>query len=257
MTKKPDLIQCDNLFRAVGGPRALELRADDDAPAGATMAGHFAVFDTMTEIDSWFEGRFMEKLSRGAFKKTFAENLDNVRVQYDHGYDSFVGGAPLGPIARAEEDKFGAYYEVPLLDTDYNRNRILPMLEGRTMDGDTHGSLLGASFRFRVVKEEWDEEPERDDSNPDGLPVRTITEARLYEFGPVVFPAYQEATAGMRSLTDHYLDRTRSLRSRPNPAADGTGERQPAKPPTGHSEGKQRMSVTSALTQLTAIGGTK
>lgn len=251
---KPDVIQTDNLFRGLLGPGALELRADDDAPAGAVMAGHFTVFDEMTEIDSWFEGRFMEQIARGAFKKTFAENIDNVRVQYDHGYDTYVGSAPLGPIRMVREEKAGAYYEVPLLDTDYNRDRILPLLEGRTMDGEKHGSLLGASFRFRVVKEEWDEEPERSDANPDGLPVRTINEVRLYEFGPVVFGAYPSATSGVRSLTDFYLDKTRSRR---NPAASGTGDRQPAKPPAGHSEGKQRMSLASALTQLTAIGGTQ
>jgi HK97 family phage prohead protease len=252
---KPDVIQHDNLFRGLMGPRSLELRADDDAPAGAVMAGHFAVFDTMTEIDSWFEGRFMEQIAPGAFRKTFTENLSNVRVQFDHGYDTFVGSAPLGPIRSVVEDKVGAYYEVPLLDTDYNRNRILPLLEGRTMDGDTHGSLLGASFRFRVVKEEWDEEPKRSNANPDGIPVRTITEARLYEFGPVVFPAYAEASAGMRSLTDHYLDRVRTLRR--DPAAAGTGDRQPAKPPAGHSVEQQpsRTSVASALTQLSALGG--
>jgi hypothetical protein len=31
------------------------------------------------------------------------------------------------------------------------------------------------------------------------LPERTIKELRLFEFGPVTFPAYQSATAGVRS----------------------------------------------------------
>lgn len=199
----------DDLFR--GRAKGLELRADE-GPAGL-MFGHFAVFDTWTEINSWFEGDFLERLAPGAFKRTIKNNASQVRVQFDHGYDSHIGGAPLGPIEMLSEDDEGVYYEVPLLDTDYNRDRIVPMLEGRTLDGERHGSLLGASFRFRVTRDEWDEEPDESDHNPRGLPERTIREVQLYEFGPVVFPAYEQATAGIRSLTDHFLERRREARS--------------------------------------------
>jgi len=46
--------------------------------------------------------------------------------------------------------------------------------------------------------------PSRSTFNPDGIPERTITEAQVMEFGPVTFPAYSRATAGVRSLTDWY-----------------------------------------------------
>ena len=36
---------------------------------------------------------------------------------------------------------------------------------------------------------------ERSAHNPKGLPERTILEARVYEFGPVNFPAYSDATS--------------------------------------------------------------
>lgn len=199
----------DNLFRGlVEAPATRAKKMADDGEnngGGSLMYGHFCVFDVWAEIDSLWEGRFLERIAPGAFKKTIKDNRAGIRVQYDHGYDSFVGSAPLGPIEELKEDDTGAYYEVPLLDTDYNRDRILPMLQGRTIDGEQTGtSLLGASFRFRVVHDEWLDEPEPSDANPKALPERTIREVRLYEFGPVVFPAYAEATAKVRCLTDHY-----------------------------------------------------
>jgi HK97 family phage prohead protease len=246
----------DNLYRGFAGAGiAPELRADDDAGGGtgSLMFGHFAVFDQWTEIHSWYEGDFLETLVAGSFTKTIAENRDQVKVQFDHGYDFHVGDSPLGPIEDLSEDNTGAYYEVPLLDTDYNRGRILPMLQGRTIDGRNLGSVLGASFRFRVIKDEWDEEPGRSDHNPDGLPERTIKEVRLYEFGPVVFPAYDGATAAVRSigLTDHYLERRRELRSartttRPPaelPAGPTTGSDAPDEPARSHSTEPTRAGV--------------
>lgn len=45
----------------------------------------------------------------------------------------------------------------------------------------------------------------RSDYNEAGLPERTITEARVLEFGPVSFPGYEGAVAGVRSLTDRFV----------------------------------------------------
>ncbi len=39
----------------------------------------------------------------------------------------------------------------------------------------------------------------RSDYNPDALPERTITDVQLFEFGPVTWPAYAGATAGLRA----------------------------------------------------------
>jgi HK97 family phage prohead protease len=195
----------DNLYRGTLENGALA-RDDSAAETGSLLYGHFSPFDVWTEIDSWLEGRFMERFAVGAFKKTIKENRDQIRVQYDHGYDAFVGDAFLGPLETLREDEIGGYYEVPLLDTDYNRDRILPMLQGRLMDGRSTGSLLGASHRFRVVKDEWNHNPKPSDANPEGLPERTVREGRLYELGPVPWGAYPSATAGARSLSDRYTE---------------------------------------------------
>lgn len=184
----------DNLFRAVRP--GVELRADDDGGM-PTMAGHFTVFNQWAEISSFWEGNFMERIAPGAFTKTVRENLDQVKVEFNHGMDPQVGDKVLGPIEVLREEKKGPYYEVPLLDTSYNRD-IIPGLEA---------GLYGSSFRFKIMKETWEDEPGTSASNPKGLPERTVEEVRLFEFGPVTFPAYAEATAGIRSLTDHFIER--------------------------------------------------
>lgn len=188
-----------SILRAISAVEAgAELRAE--ATGMPTMVGHFSTFGDWYEIDSWMEGRFLERLARGSFGKTIAESRDQMKVLFDHGMDPQIGNKVLGPIADLREDRKGPAYEVPLLDTSYNRD-LAPGLEA---------GVYGASFRFQVIKDKWDMEPARTDHNPNGLPERTITEARVYEFGPVTFPANPAATAGVRSLTDRFYEHLRS-----------------------------------------------
>jgi HK97 family phage prohead protease len=162
----------------------------DATPDDPTLFGHFSVFDEWTEINSYFEGHFLERIGRGAYKKTFAENRNDIKPLFQHGYDPQVGDKPLGQITDLREDDTGAYYEVALLDAPYVRQDILPGLQA---------GLYGASFRFQMIREDFDVEPKRSAHNPDGLPERTLKELRVFEFGPVTFPAYPSATAGVRS----------------------------------------------------------
>lgn len=195
----------DNLIRS-RYQTGVSLRSAGDG-SGAVMYGHFSVFNTWYEIDSYWEGTFLERVASSAFDRTMTEDRDNMKVLYDHGFDPQLGNKPLGPITDLRADNIGAYYEVPLLDTDYNRDFVLPALEGRLMNGQTVGSQLGASFRFAVLDEMWEYNPEPSSSNPQGLPQRTITRAQVFEFGPVTFPASPSATAGVRSNVRSGTDR--------------------------------------------------
>lgn len=194
-----------DVVRAVP-PSPLEIRAAgdaDEAPEAdilGTMLGHFSVFDSWYPIRSFWEGEFLESIAPGAFRKTMAERRSQIVVAFDHGFDPAIGDKVLGPIEDLREDGTGAYYEVGLLDTSYNRD-LQPALKR---------GLYGSSFRFQVIKDEWDDEPERSEHNPDGLPERVIREVRLFEFGPVTYPASPAATAGMRSvvgMTDAFYER--------------------------------------------------
>jgi HK97 family phage prohead protease len=155
----------------------------------------FSPTNEWTEIHSHWEGDFMERFAPGSWKKTIREQASKIRSLFQHGMDPQVGDKPLGPIRLLEENDRGGYGEVPLLDTSYNRD-LLPGLKA---------GLYGASHRFRVMRDEEVTVPEPSDYNPTGLPERTIREAQLLEFGPVTFPAYDGATAGVRSLTDEFI----------------------------------------------------
>lgn len=182
----------DDLFRARSvGPDLTDPQSSDSI---GLLSGHFTPFEQWTEIDSVYEGRFMERIVPGALSKTITESVRNMRVLYDHGKDPSIGNKVLGPIDDLREDEYGAFYAVPLYDTSYNRD-LLPGLRDKA---------YGASYRFRVVRDEWVDRPARSEHNPDGIPERTLREVAVYEFGPVTFPAYAGASSGVRSLTDHF-----------------------------------------------------
>jgi len=174
----------EDLIRMTTEP--VEMRAADD---GNTLVGYPIVWDQWTEIAGW-EGNFLERVAPTAADKTLAERGNKVKVLFNHGFDPSIGDKPLGKPAVMEPRDFGLWTETPLADTSYNKD-IRELL--------SVGAVDGMSFRFSIIRDEWNDEPDPSDINPKGLPERTIKEFRLYEFGPVTFPAYEATTAGVRA----------------------------------------------------------
>jgi hypothetical protein len=87
------------------------------------------------------------------------------------------------------EDAVGPYFEGDLFAS-------VPSL---VVDGLRAGQY-GISYRFSVIDEEWDRSGTRSDVNPNGLDVRTIKQAKVYEFGPVTFPADPGADYAVRAI---------------------------------------------------------
>lgn len=173
---------------------AIQFRAEGDDDSRPIMFGHFSRFNEWTEINSYFEGQFLERIAPGAYRKTFKERRNEIRVLLQHGRDPEIGDKPIAEIVELREEEEGAYHESRLLDG-------LPEL----IVSGLRAGLYGQSFRMEIMREDWVEEPKLSDANPTGLPERTIKEIRLHEFGPVTFPAYKNTTAGVRSLTDEFV----------------------------------------------------
>ena len=177
---------------------APEVRDAEDGGIGL-LSGHFSKFNNWYQVNSMFEGNFLERTAPGFVSQTIAEDRSGMRVLFNHGFDPQIGDKVLGSIQDLREDDEGAYYGVSLFDTSYNRD-LLPGLRA---------NAYGASFRMQVLADSWDDHPKRSADNPDALPERTITRAKVMEFGPVTFPANPEATAGVRSATDEFYAQLR------------------------------------------------
>ena len=160
--------------------RAVTFEARDAGSDGFLLEGYAAVFNSPTEIDSW-EGRFEERIAPGAFRKTLSERKPV--MQFDHGHDIATGSVPIASIETIREDKRGLFVSARMFDNP----RVEPIRQAIA-----GGAIDGMSFRFRVIREDWDDTGD--------MPVRTINELDLFELGPVVFPAYESTSVGVRSL---------------------------------------------------------
>lgn len=166
----------------------VEIRAEGDEKP--LLHGTFTTFDDPYEVNSAIEGHFIERMAPGSFDRTVVESRKNIKPLFNHGQDPTMGNQILGPIVDLRGD--GNYAIDPLPG-------IPPLIRSGLEAG-----LYGSSHRFSVISDDWSYDAKRSTSNPEGLPERTITEARLYEFGPVTFPANPNATAGIRSTTDTF-----------------------------------------------------
>lgn len=161
--------------------RKVEFRAEPSSD-GLTLDGYAAVFNEWTQIDS-YEGSFREQIMPGAFKRTLDHRMPV--LQFDHGSHPLIGSIPLGRITSITEDAHGLRVKARLSDN---------WLVEPVRDAIRDGAIDGMSFRFSV--------PANGDTvvkGSDGILERSINEIALYEVGPVIWPAYDKTSVGVRS----------------------------------------------------------
>lgn len=177
------------------------LRADDGSQNdGLTIEGYGAVFNSVTNIDSW-EGSFEEEILPGAFRKSLRERVP--RMQFDHGHHPLLGSLPIGRWTKAEEDARGLSVTGRLTDN---------WLTQPFRDAIAAGAVEGMSFRFAVVRDQWfdrDGKKLKDDelgellwrgAGERGPLRRKLQEVKVSEVGPVTWPAYEDTEVGVRSV---------------------------------------------------------
>ena len=152
----------------------VELRS---APDGSpVIAGYAAVFNR----DSLDMG-FIEQVDPRAFDKTVREA--DVRALGNHDVDWLLGRSKSGTL-RLSVDSVGLAYEIDINPNDPDGQRAIEKVR--------RGDLDGSSFTFQTIQDQWNWE-----TSP---PQRRLLEVALSDVGPVVFPAYPDATAASRAL---------------------------------------------------------
>lgn len=149
------------------------------------LTGYSAVFyrqgvaGTEYELGRSYDGRrIVERLMPGAF--TTAVKEDDVRALFNHDPSNILGRTPL--TLRLNEDETGLRYEVDLPDTDIARRLIVAV---------QRKDVTGNSFAFRVTDYKWH-------FKEDEI-IREIRKVKLYDVGPVTYPAYKGTTLSLRS----------------------------------------------------------
>ena len=145
-----------------------------------TFRGYAAVFNQLSEP---IGGQFREKISEGAFSKTIREG--DVKMLINHDPSLLLARSKAGNgTLRLSEDSNGLQVEAEMAPTSYARDLSVVM---------QRGDLDQMSFGFQKVKDSWDRADPK-------MPVRTLTENRLFDVSPVTYPAYPDTTCAVRSL---------------------------------------------------------
>lgn len=202
------------------------------------IKGYAAVFfdpaQPGTEYELW-EGT-VERIMPGAFTRALRE--DDVRGLFNHSSNRLLGRKSAGTLRLAEDDR-GLEYEIDPPDTQTGRD-VVTSLE--------RGDLSGSSFSFEVTDEEW--------KKVDGQNIRVILGVKLYDVGPVTFPAYQDTTAGVRAEeTVEARTRCKAWEAKEQAARDEEEAKKEAARKGREEERRRRLRVLEVAEQET--GSTK
>ena len=143
-----------------------------------SIRGYAAIFNTLSEN----LGGFREQIAPGAFDDCM-EN--DVRALINHDANLILGRTTSKTLALSQDAK-GLVYEAQLPDTSYANDLAASMVRG---------DITQSSFAFNVAAggDDWTEDPDT------GQTIRTVKKiARLYDVSPVTYPAYTDASAGLR-----------------------------------------------------------
>lgn len=153
------------------------------------IRGTAAVFAPKRSADM---GGWFEEIDPKAFDKSLASpSLDCVAL-WNHSTDHVLGRSTSGTL-RLSTTASGLQYEIDPPNTQL-ANDLIELMQR----GDIHQS----SFGFYCIKDSWREE--------NGVYIRTVLKADLFDVSPVTFPAYPDATSGYRESLRNAPDALRS-----------------------------------------------
>lgn len=156
--------------------RAAEFRAADKEGGGWTLTALGVPFNQLS-VDL---GGYRERFAADAFSDL---GKHDVYSTFNHNPSAVLGRASADNLSLSTK-KDGLYYEVEPTDTSYGRD-LKANIEARV--------VKGSSIMFMVP--EGGDVFEKMEVDGAEIVVRTVTEAELFELGPVTDPAYVQTTA--------------------------------------------------------------
>ena len=163
----------------------------DDAITGISglASVYYVEGDSRTEYRLW-EGA-VERIMPGAFDDVMS---DDVRGLFNHD-PNFVLGRTKSGTMQIRERNDGLHYQIEASDSRQFQD-VTAMMQ--------RGDVDGSSFSFTIADEKWSRDEE-------GTEIREITAIkRLYDVGPVAFPAYEgsssQARSDARKSRDEWVD---------------------------------------------------
>jgi len=215
--------------RTVGTSVRIRKRAKDDQPVISGLAAVFYDGSEATEYKLW-EGTY-ERILPGAFDRAVKE--DDVRGLFNHDANLVLGRTTANTL-KLRTNKKGLGYQIEPADTTVQKD---------VREHIGRGDVSGSSFAFVVTDEVWRKETIDDEERY----IREITGVRLYDVGPVTFPAYEATSAELNSANHH--DGARASFD-----AWQAEQREHAASDDAHSKPKKRLSFQAAMTRLRVLG---
>lgn len=155
--------------RVISKPLEVRKQGDD-----VFIEGYGAVFfnpaDAGTQYELWTD--YYERVMPGAFDEAM-KRPDDVRCLFNHNVNVVLGRSKSGTLSLSV-DQVGLLYSCKLPNSEWGRSLV---------ESIQRGDVSGCSFSFRAEKTVWREEGDKT--------YREIESVRLYDVGPVTFPAYE------------------------------------------------------------------
>lgn len=168
----------------------LESRSEGET---GKIQGYAAVFFNASDPENtqyamWDD--YFERIMPGAFDSALKD--DDVRCLYNHDPNQVLGRS-LSNTLQLSVDDTGLFYTCDCPDTVVGRD-VATLLN--------RNDVSGSSFSFEVIEAEYREEE-------GGIWYREVTKVKLYDVGPVTFPAYAGTSSevAQRSLQRHKKER--------------------------------------------------
>lgn len=161
---------------------ATELRVVRADGAPTQLRGYSAKFNELS-VELW---GFREKIAPGTFAESIGQ--DDIRALFNHDPNHVLGRNKANTLSL-REDSIGLMMENTPPDIEWARG-LLETIH--------RGDVTQQSFSFETLDDSWE--------TIDGENIRTLKRVKLYDVGPVTFPAYPQTDVAARSLSGLNVD---------------------------------------------------